>query len=1237
MRILKLRLQNINSLKGSWLIDFEDPAYADGGLFAICGPTGAGKSSLLDAICVALYGCTPRLADITAGANEAMTRGAGIMESEVTFSARGVRYRALFSQRRARERADGKLQGVTIELSRFDPQTGKWQIIEGKHRKRFNEQIEAITGLTFKQFTRSALLAQGNFSVFLKAKDEERAQALEAITGTEIYSQISQAVFNRHKAEKEALDKLKLQAQAVGVMPADERARTQQELQQALGQVREVQSQIKAKEALREAVQLRDQTVRRLKEDKLALEASLQTYAQLAPQRLAAAAARKALKLEPLRRELERAQSRSREACERRTLLQNQEAAARQALEQAKTDAEKAGDRSTALAAEFTKLLELLKVVRPLDATLQQETAQLADKEKSRREEEKRLAESLDKKQRDARELEKLEAEATQLQTLTADDSLAARLFARQTEIFSALSQYSQTFDDSTRRSKEVREARRALDLAEEKFNEAVLAQEPARQKITGEEENLAQLQAERIAAAGGRTLNALADEHRALVEKTQLLKELLRKIELKDDKLQQIVGKTKELEKTRKALDAKTPLLQTQQSRISALQTSIESLQQLEEMRSLVEKFNDSRAALIDGEPCPLCGAVHHPYAQGKPAALSDCTEKLKNARKELREAQKAEVALARALAQIEGSAKAIHEARAALEGEVQFLVQSIRNDADDLLVARPEQKEVQARIKAATQEAGAIADRIAALTQLDDKRNAAQEALQKAKDALEAQARTVRKLEQARGRAQQALQGAEHEEKTAVSRLQTVRTDLENACAGLIEPPQDAAKAAECKAELQRLLAEHQKRCERLSEVRRRQTALQAAVTEQAGLQEQLQQRIAGLCRQEEQARSELAASQQRRRELFADKSPDQEEEALKKACGLASAALEAAQRKSQELQARSSALAGELEAAGRQQQTEAAALEAAQKQWNAQRSLAGFEADALWQSALLPEDEVQRREQRDASLLEEQKKLAQDIAAMQKDLEELCDKARPEVQLETVLAEIEGLDARLAALNEEKGRLDAKIERDDEERARLVGQLATVAGQEKKLALWSQLNDLIGSANGQKYRTFVQSMTFETLLFHANRALARISQRYILKKDAVSPLKLNVIDTYQGGVERSADNLSGGESFLVSLALALGLSEMASRSVRVESLFLDEGFGSLDPDTLEDAMNALAALQSEGKMIGIISHVGEVRERISTRIDVTPVSGGRSTLSGPGVTSLDKEKEADRGSGN
>ncbi|MBJ2355825.1 SbcC/MukB-like Walker B domain-containing protein, partial [Sphaerochaeta sp. S2] len=121
----------------------------------------------------------------------------------------------------------------------------------------------------------------------------------------------------------------------------------------------------------------------------------------------------------------------------------------------------------------------------------------------------------------------------------------------------------------------------------------------------------------------------------------------------------------------------------------------------------------------------------------------------------------------------------------------------------------------------------------------------------------------------------------------------------------------------------------------------------------------------------------------------------------------------------------------------------------------------------------------------------------------------------------------------------------------------------------------------------------------------------------------RDESQPLELNVVDNYQAGEVRSTKNLSGGESFIVSLTLALGLSQMASKKVRVDSLFLDEGFGSLDEETLETALEALSALQQDGKLIGIISHVSALKERINTQISITPLSGGRSTISGPGCT--------------
>nr|WP_241879517.1 SbcC/MukB-like Walker B domain-containing protein [Psychrobacter sp. PraFG1]UNK06332.1 hypothetical protein MN210_07265 [Psychrobacter sp. PraFG1] len=131
--------------------------------------------------------------------------------------------------------------------------------------------------------------------------------------------------------------------------------------------------------------------------------------------------------------------------------------------------------------------------------------------------------------------------------------------------------------------------------------------------------------------------------------------------------------------------------------------------------------------------------------------------------------------------------------------------------------------------------------------------------------------------------------------------------------------------------------------------------------------------------------------------------------------------------------------------------------------------------------------------------------------------------------------------------------------------------------------------------------------------------------MSDRYILVRDENSPLELNVIDDYQGGLIRSTKNLSGGEGFLISLALALGLSSMASQNIQVDSLFLDEGFGTLDEDSLDVALNTLTNLQQEGKLIGIISHVQALKDRIHTQIRVDKLSGGYSKLSGPGCSAV------------
>src|SRR5690606_10033885 len=223
MKILSLRLKNLNSLKGEWKIDFAAEPFAGSGLFAITGPTGAGKTTLLDAICLALYHRTPRMSTLSASANELMSRHTADCLAEVEFEVKGVGYRAFWSQRRARDKADGALQAPKVELAAADG-----QILSDKINEKLRE-TERLTGLDFERFTKSMLLAQGGFAAFLEANANQRAELLEELTGTDIYGQISQRVFERTREVKATLDQLRARAEGVELLGDEQREQLQLE------------------------------------------------------------------------------------------------------------------------------------------------------------------------------------------------------------------------------------------------------------------------------------------------------------------------------------------------------------------------------------------------------------------------------------------------------------------------------------------------------------------------------------------------------------------------------------------------------------------------------------------------------------------------------------------------------------------------------------------------------------------------------------------------------------------------------------------------------------------------------------------------------------------------------------------------------------------------------------------------------------------------------------------------
>lgn len=217
MKIISLKFLNLNSLKGAHEIRFDEPPFTESGLFAITGPTGAGKTTILDAITVALYG---RVHRHEKDASESLTRFTAEAFAEVEFEVNDTLYRAKWSIRKSRNKPDGVLQTPKMELA----DAGSGNIIVAHPLAAVQNKIVELCGLDYHQFLRSVMLSQGDFTRFLKANENERSELLEKITNSGIYSQISSYVFEKAKEKKLLLDTLRAKMNDV-VLLTDEETR----------------------------------------------------------------------------------------------------------------------------------------------------------------------------------------------------------------------------------------------------------------------------------------------------------------------------------------------------------------------------------------------------------------------------------------------------------------------------------------------------------------------------------------------------------------------------------------------------------------------------------------------------------------------------------------------------------------------------------------------------------------------------------------------------------------------------------------------------------------------------------------------------------------------------------------------------------------------------------------------------------------------------------------------------
>ncbi|HHO76561.1 MAG TPA: chromosome segregation protein SMC [Deltaproteobacteria bacterium] len=1223
MRILSVRFKNLNSLTGQWHIDFTRPEYLSDGMFAITGPTGSGKTTILDAVCLGLYGRTPRLDKVTKSSNEIMSRQSGECFAEVTFETHKGRYRCHWSQHRARKRPEGELQQPRHEVA--DAGTGA--VLESRIHQ-VAGFIEEATGMDFERFTRSMLLAQGDFAAFLLASVNERADILEQITGTGVYSLISMKVHERRAYERDRLERLIAELKGIQILSPEEEGDMRSSLEEKQLYEKGLCGQT---EGLRRAAAWLE-TITELEKGILELDKLKEDFERrqtvFEPEKIRLGRSHRALGIEGDYRGV--AALRDLQENETKDLhcvlmaLPAKEKSCERASETKKTSEaglEEARKRQRSEA-------DIIKKVREIDARLGEQKKHIDEKDKSILSLDKQCraysvnideAEQALKQARDGlKDVHDYQAAHACDAGLLTDLAAISKVFASLRDLDGRRSKIRESLKAAASENESAIAAYRKIEADHEKTGEEFEKQQGEFKVLSRKAESILK----------GREISRWNQEQSALKEREGFLKQTHDIIERMTRTYSVLTEMETSLEQLKAGHENLSREIRTCTDKRALLVGSVAAMETQVSLLSRIRDLEEERKRLEDGKPCPLCGSNDHPYAKGNIPELNKAETQLQETRSELKKVSdklsKLEAEQATTFTEIRHVEKAMHENMAALEGDEK---QCSGNMLKLNINAVPEERSGKVRDEIAGVQAkiSEISGIIVAAEEMNRKVKAAQDNLEKLRALMEGSGRALQE-------AKHNVDTARREHARLTKEALLLGEDVEKALGQALRDVEPFGVTQIPLTDLDSIFkgltvrkVTWQTRLDEKNGLEKRIHDLEAGIGKDKALLEKLENDLKDQREDREDLMKQHASLRASRRGLYGEKNTDWEEKRFADAVDKAGKAFEKAREEHARMQQETSALKDKID--DLEKKTRKRATELAQAEQNLTERIikAGFEGEADYLSACLNEEEREGLAEREKALFREKNQLD----ARRKDTfsalaTEKC-KNLTEKSLETIRQEIDACDTGLSQIRIEIGGIMKTLSGNEKLYERQQERMKNIDAQKTECVRWDNLHQLIGSADGKKFRNYAQGLTFEMMTAHANRQLQNMTDRYLLIRDEAQPLELNVIDNYQAGEIRSTRNLSGGESFIVSLALALGLSRMASRRVCVDSLFLDEGFGTLDEDALETALETLAGLKQEGKLIGVISHVTALKERIGTQIQITPETGGRSTLAGPGCSRI------------
>ncbi|OTT97423.1 AAA family ATPase [Acinetobacter nosocomialis] len=1194
MKILSIRIKNLASLSDEHFIDFESAPLAHAGLIAIVGKTGAGKSTILDAMCLALFNRVPRLKDsdgklkdvdgselLTNSPLTVLRRGTGHGFAELCFIAQDQkRYLARWEIKRARENPNGKLQSVQRYLKCLTD-----GVVLADKAKAVDEKVKQITQLSFEQFTRAVLLAQSEVTAFLKARDSERGELLEYLTNSSIFAKIGELAFRK----------------------TADIAKQRKQLEEFLGHIEILSDEEIA--AFTEQYQQAEQNHQKLEQQKNILDKQQQWFERKAKLEQEVQAKQQQFQTQQNHHQQlvpEREQLKRLEVFSEIRQQVFQQAQNLQTLQQLEPQIQQAQTK-------FNELVQIFETGQKQYQLAEQELKQTLDFEQQHQQALNQVRQSIQERAFIADEYKKckekryvLEQKLSPLnQQQNTVQQHIAQLEQNQIHLQQQLTQTQQYAVLDKGLSAHLHQLGQFIQnyqSIEQQLGNPTLA----RQKLAEAKSELEQL----VTSLG--TVEQIElkleqqhkDKDQKLAQITQL--DLIQqKIKIYHELYAELQQLTEKHTKTSAHEQQLKTLCQSAEQDYQTAKTEREKLQHILQQQRLLhtENIEQLRANLKDGEACLVCGSTDHPYRVDDSAVS-----------KALFDLQQQQEQQAVALEQTKFNAwqtqqHALTQCRAELEQVQKYLAQ-LQTKQSSL----QQELEQTFKLNQLHIELNQAPEQI--LLTLNELRQAAQTAINSfdSENVRLAQAikqhnqlvQTIQRNESLLNTAQQWQQQVQHiveclseteQQAWQQSSSQTAKQTwsiLDTRAKQLEQQEQLAQRFEQQQQELKMLAANLEQMTKQIDEIDQNLKEITLKGQQNNEKAVSLIQQMTGRADiKPHEWLIEHDAKRQQQQTTYHEAKQRFEQ---------------TRQHFEQQKQSLDQLKHQHQHTAGHQQQVD----EQIQNWLKAHADFQASDLTALMQINSAQEQDIRNRLNHAERLLSE---ASSALKTMQEQLSEHL-QTQPDIEHEKLVSLIQDNIAELKAQLEVRDRLKLKLEVHQQNLAKQQQYAEQIQNIQQEEHRWSKISGLIGDAKGKEFRDYAQQYHLDILVEHANQQLAMLSQRYTLKRLDQS-LSLAIIDHDMDGETRSVASLSGGESFLTALALSLAIANMASGSMKIESLFIDEGFGTLDASSLHMVMNALDQLQNQGRQVILISHIQEMHERIPVQIQVKPLGAGASTI--------------------